>query len=384
MGRGSVAVLDVRSAEVTVAVGERGVNRTIVFNASHTESYGGYFHRFFDEDKLAEAIYACISSVERITSRRIRKLYVGVPGEFVTAVPRDRNAGFPKRRKIRAGDLDALFEGGARVLEGSRLIRGTSMIYVTADNRRVVDPIGLTSTSLYGLLSYYYCREDFAAAMEKIFAKMKIELLYLPADLAMATYLIPAETRDECAILLDCGEASSSVSVVLGGGTLAQIAHPVGRAQLAARVMQTFGIGDYSDALRLLTRANLFAKGAGTREFPLSDGPREIDFRLLAEVVKDGLDEICEPFAAFLEDCTGRDLEFRPVYVTGEGLFGIRGALEHMSKRFSRVTEMIAPDLPYYNTPAMSSRIALVDMAYEDHNERKFSKRFFNTSGGSI
>ena len=100
--------------------------------------------------------------------------------------------------------------------------------------------------------------------------------------------------------------------------------------------------------------------------------------------MKDGLDEICEPFAAFLEDCTGRDLEFRPVYVTGEGLFGIRGALEHMSKRFSRVTEMIAPDLPYYNTPAMSSRIALVDMAYEDHNERKFSKRFFNTSGGSI
>ncbi|MBO5045597.1 MAG: hypothetical protein J6C93_01845 [Clostridia bacterium] len=42
MGRASVAVLDIRSSEVTVLVGERGVNHTFIFKASRTEGYDGY------------------------------------------------------------------------------------------------------------------------------------------------------------------------------------------------------------------------------------------------------------------------------------------------------------------------------------------------------
>ena len=37
MGRKSVAVLDVRSSEITAIIGERGVNNTFVVGASHTE-----------------------------------------------------------------------------------------------------------------------------------------------------------------------------------------------------------------------------------------------------------------------------------------------------------------------------------------------------------
>ena len=42
MGRKSVAVLDVRSSEISIVVGERGVNNTFVFKASKTEPYDGY------------------------------------------------------------------------------------------------------------------------------------------------------------------------------------------------------------------------------------------------------------------------------------------------------------------------------------------------------
>ena len=70
------------------------------------------------------------------------------------------------------------------------------------------------------------------------------------------------------------------------------------------------------------------------------------------------------------------------LYVTGEGLADIRGALEHVSKRVSRVCEMLAPDLPYYNKPAMSSRIALTDLAYEDHRKGGFFNKLLNIFGG--
>lgn len=85
---------------------------------------------------------------------------------------------------------------------------------------------------------------------------------------------------------------------------------------------------------------------------------------------------------SFLDECSGKELDFKPLYVTGEGLADIRGALEHISKRVSRVCEQLAPDLPYYNKPAMSSRIALVDLAYEDNLKQSFFYKFAKKFGG--
>ena len=98
--------------------------------------------------------------------------------------------------------------------------------------------------------------------------------------------------------------------------------------------------------------------------------------------MKEGLDELCEGVSGFLEGCSGKELDFKPLYVTGEGLTEIRGALEHVSKRIDRVCEQLAPDLPYYNKPSMSSRIALLEMAAEDKQREGFLYRFINGIGG--
>lgn len=382
MSRNSVAVLDIRSSEVTVLVGERGVNNTFVFHASRTEQYDGYDNgAFYDPEGLAEAVKTCVLSVEKTIDARLKKLYVGVPGEFLLVEPKEQSAGFSKRRRITSKETEALFEGGKADVPDHRLIRATSMLYITQDNRRAVDPVGLTSASLTGLLSYFYCTEYFARTMENVFKGMKISLVYLPALLAMASYLIPAETRDEYALFLDCGYLSSTISIVLGGGILAEETHWVGRIRVIVRLMETFGL-EYEAASVLLQRANLFVKDAGKFEFIWKDTVYEIDARLLSETVKEGLDEICEALSGFVEECSGRELDFKPIYVTGEGLSGIRGALEHISKRLNRVTYPVSPDLPYYNKPSMSSRIALVDMACEDNRKRGFLRRLFNTFGG--
>ena len=101
MGRKSVAVLDVRSSEVAVFLGERGVNNTFVFKASKTESYDGYENgKFYSEENLSSAIFRALSAVEQICGERIRTLFVGVPGEFTEVVPKEQEIGFPKKKKI--------------------------------------------------------------------------------------------------------------------------------------------------------------------------------------------------------------------------------------------------------------------------------------------
>ncbi len=384
MSRKSVAVLDVRSSEVSVVVGERGVNNTFVFKGSKTEPYDGYEDgAFYDVPKLKDAIVRALTAVEKATSERIRTLYIGVPGEFSTVLPKEVETGFSKKRKIGDREIGEVFAKGKMELPGFRLIRATSMIYVTADNRRVVDPVGLSSTSLDGVVSYFYCSEYFAETMERIFRDMRIALKFLPTSLAMAAYLIPGETRDEYALFLDAGFLSSTISVVLGGGVLAQRTYWVGKAQIAVLIMKRFSL-PYEAACALLSKANLFAKGGGESmmEFSFRGTTYEIDTNLLGETVKEGLDRLCEAIGGFLEECSGRELDYKPLYISGEGLYEIRGALEHVSKRIDRVTEMLYPDLPYYNRPTMSSRIALIDMAYEDNRKGGVFSHLFNTFGG--
>ncbi len=384
MKRKSVAVLDVRSSDVTIVVGERGVNRTFVFKASRTEPYDGYDDEgfFYDEKKYGEAIVRAISAVEQVCGERIRTLYVGVPGAFLEVLPKQHEISFPSARKIGQRELDMLFEGGKEEKEGYRFIRGSSMVYVTSDNRRVVDPTGLSSDKLSGLLSYFYCTEYFAQTTESVLSSFGLNLRFLPSALAQANYLIPSETRDEYALFLDVGHLSTTVSVLLGNGVLATRSVWVGRGQLALRLMNVFSI-PYEAALSLLSRTSLYRKApVQTMEFTWQGETYEISIAELSEQVRRGLDELCEPVGNFLEECFGKELEYKPLYVTGDGLMGIRGALEHMSKRLDRICEEVAPDLPYYNQPSASSRIALVDMAQEDSKKHGFLYRLLNGFGG--
>ena len=75
-------------------------------------------------------------------------------------------------------------------------------------------------------------------------------------------------------------------------------------------------------------------------------------------------------------------LAVNPISITGEGIGGIGGASEHVANRLNRLTEIIAPDLPYYDKPAFSSRIALLSTALSDKGKRRWINKFFKIFGG--
>ncbi len=294
MKRRSVAVLDVRSSEVTILLGERGVNHTFVFKASKTEPYDGYEDgAFYDTANLKEAILRALSSVEQTCGERVNRIYVGVPGEFTEVVPKEQDIGFPSARRIGPKELNMLFESGREEREGARFMRAASMIYVTADNRRVVNPAGLVTTGLSAALTYFYCKDYFAEVIGDIFAGCGVtDVRYIPAEYAEAIYLIPSETRDEYALFLDAGNLSSTVCVVLGNGILAQRTFWAGKGQIAVRLMQRFGL-PYDAALALLSKANLFRRSESPdTEFNFRNHSYEIDSDALIEEIKCGLEDI--------------------------------------------------------------------------------------------
>ncbi len=392
MAHKSVAVLDIRSSEVSVFVGERGVNRTFVFKASRTENYDGYEKgAFYDVNQLAEAVLHAVEAVEKVCGERLKSIYVGVPGEFTRLIAKEQDIGFPKKRKITAKDIELLFNKGKEAVEGYRFIRASSMIYVTKDNQRVVDPVGISTSGLTGCVSYFYCSDYFYSTIEAIFKDLKISVKYLPTQFAMASYLVPSETRDECAIFLDAGFLSSTVCIAFGNGLLAQKTLWAGKGQVACAVMEKFSTPggpkfSYEVALALLHRVNLLSKPEPNETEPVEFLYRGESYEylpsLLSEAVEEGLDAICEGVQSFLESFHESELGSKPLFVSGEGLADIRGALEHIAKRLNRIPEEVVPDLPYYNKPAMSSRVALLNMACEDNRKGGFFNRLFGGFGG--
>ena len=109
MGRRSAAVLDVRSADVTVVVGQRGVNNTFVIQGMYTQPYKGYADaEFFDTQDLQEAVFAALDEASAEAGVRIRELYVGVPGEFLSVRTQRCFMRFENKRTIVRADVQAL------------------------------------------------------------------------------------------------------------------------------------------------------------------------------------------------------------------------------------------------------------------------------------
>lgn len=152
MSRNSAAVLDVRSSEVTAAVGARGVNNTFVLQGGHTQPYKGYEQaEFFDLKDFQSAVCTALDMASRAAGVRIRELYVGVPGEFIRIRTQRCVMNFENKRKVTAKDVKALRESSLKDEGAYACIYKAAAYYAVSDRRRTADPVGMFSDSLEGL-----------------------------------------------------------------------------------------------------------------------------------------------------------------------------------------------------------------------------------------
>ena len=384
----SVAVLDVRSSAVTALVGERGVNNTFVFRGVHTEKYDGFADaEFFDLQGLQRAVFACLGAVEHACGSRIRDIYVGVPGEFVKVVTKRCFMSFQSKRRITPYDIGALFDNGLTEREnGFSLIRRSAVCYYTSDKRRTIDPVGMISDSLEGYLSYFFADDRFLDIFRNMLSEYGVRKSeFLPVSLAEALYLIPSEARDEYAILLDVDEMSMTFSVVCGNGITYQSACSAGGGHVTAQLYRD-GETDipFDIAEAMIGKINLSSRDEGDSVVEYVDKMRSftLSMRFLKDRVKEGLDLLCEVINKCLELCGDRNIDYKPILLTGGGITGIRGAREHLSGRLNKVVEIIAPNLPYYNKAAQSSLLSLLNMALQTKRENNFFYKLFHGIGG--
>lgn len=383
----SVAILDIRSKEVTFLLGSKGVNGTFVFNGNHTEAYEGYsVEGFIDEDSFRRAVLAAITSVRQTYEGVIDELYVGLPSCFISVQTKGHTISFPSKRKVSSQDVDALFESGLNdLMQVGRCIRKSGMYFTLGDNRRCFqakDLYGVPTTMLKGALCYYFVSEPFYQGMKKLLSSLGFEnVQFIPSTLAQATYLLPQKRREGYAFLLDVGFLTTSISVIYGNGIVHEEAFNCGVGTILVSLMEEFKV-DYSQAEEILAAANIsggfFPKDM---QFALESGERQFSVQEINDVIKVGLDVTCERvdkfFARYYKDKNAAGLMVNPISVTGEGVNEIKGLAEHVSKRLNRLTEIVYPELPFFGKPSFSSRIGLLNAALTDKEKVGWISRLF-------
>lgn len=365
-----VAVLDIRSSEMTAVVGERGVNNTFIIKSKYTGAYDGFAEgEFLDADNFVSVVAQLVRQTLSATTG-IKTFYVGVPGEFLKLVNSENVLTFHSSKKVGNGDLQNLSKHAAPAQEDKwRTIRHSCLYYVLSDKRKVIDPLGAVTDSIQGKFCFYKCKNSFVDCLMEAFRQFKqiANINLIPSNYAQAMYLIEPEKRDECAVLFDLGYISSTYSVVCGNGLLYSESFSVGIGHIAFYLMSELDI-PYEVAVNFLTTVNLNSKkGSKIMEECIYDGKTySFSSSTLCEKIREGLDGICETVEECRNNFPGKNIEGKPLLITGDGVRMIRGTVDHMSSRLVKNVEIVVPKVPYYDKPQFSSLFSLLDTALKD------------------
>lgn len=390
----SVAVLDIRSDGISFMLGARGVNNTFVFKDVKSEKFVGFSAEtvgILEKDSFQNAVTNAIHTVCKNYEGNIREVYVGVPSWAVSVLTLGHTNSYPTKRKISAQDVDALYESGLnKLMSQGKCIRRSNMYFTLGDNRKYfsqTDLYGISTTMLFGGLCYYFTSEDFFQTLEGLLKPLGfIDVYYIPSTLAQANYLFPEKKREGYAFLLDIGKHTSSVSVVYGHGIVHEATFTVGVEKVLQSLESRFEI-DRAMAREMLLDANI-SGGAVAPDLTWQALQEDKAYSVaeINEEIKRAVDELCEKvdefFNEYYKERASVAFPVIPIAVTGDGVGQIKGLCEHISRRLGMLTEVTAPDLPYYDKPQFSSVISLLDMALSDKKQQSWIYKIFNIIGG--
>ena len=389
----SVAILDIRSGEVSFSMGAKGVNGTFVFSDTQTKSYEGFcVEGFLDEHSFRRAVVSVITSVRQHYAGVIDEVYVGVPSAFVQVLTKGHTILFPHKRKITAQDVEALYESGlSDLMANGYCIRHSAMYLSLGDNRKYFSAdelYGVSTNLLKGALCYYFVSAEFFELISGLLEDLSFaSIKFVPSSLAQSVYLISEEKREGYAFLLDVGFLTTTISVIYGKGIVHEETFNCGVGTILVALMENLGV-DYPVAEEILASANISGgsvpKGMVWYNETNND---QILVEQINDIIKCSLDVLCENVESFFarryRDKASTILMINPISITGEGISCIKGAAEHVAKRLNRLTEIVAPDLPYYDKPAFSSRIGLLNEATSGQQKKRgLFHRIFNGFGG--
>ena len=382
MLKNCVAVLDIGSSEVSLIVGQRGVNGTLNVRYIARNKYNGFAEcRFFDEKNLEEAVLSCLKTVCEALKTPVDEVYVGVPGAFVRLENRKFKLVFDRKKRITDRDVEDLFSSGREHVDiyGFEIISETDIYFALDDNRKVFHPEGEDSSLLGGYLNYTLCSVYFTKIIRVILdkAKVKIEKFIFDA-LAESLFLIDEKSRENPSLIIDCGYITTTAAITLGNGIVAKHSEDFGGGIIAYWIVKSFDIDpETADKLQRKLNLSLTKQAEQTYKIENMNGYDEYSVEEVNAAATEAIDEFIENLEAFVIENSSKLRSGLGVYITGGGLSYIRGIREYFSTKLGVPVEILKPEIPSYSKPEEASELSELNYALDEQEKENKKRGFF-------
>ena len=377
-----IAVLDVNSRLISAIVGSKRAQSVFGIKSLVEKQHQGYENgEWFDKDDTVDIAKSVLLDAMKSAESRTKKLFIGVPAEFVTVVTKEVGIRLDRQRRVIDDDIDYLLKKGDDFDTDKYLTINTSAIYysVNGDEKIYSDVRDMEATGVDACVSYMLCERSFVKTFDEVASSLGFtDVRYVATCWAECMSLLEKEQRDSVYMLIDIGYLSSSVCIAKGEGILEMKSFSMGGAHICADIYEALDVPfDMAEEAKRLVDINL---NYNDEAVLVGDGENVVYAADACEIAKNRLDVFADVISDIFKEIEEDAPSYVPVYLTGEGVASMRGAKKYLSEQLGKNIEVVTPKLPGFVKPDDCSKASLLIMAdnLSKFNFGEFIKKIFN------
>lgn len=377
-----IAVLNITSRQASAIVGSKRAQSVFGIKSIVEKQHQGYENgEWFDQEETADIAKAVLLDAMKSAGSRTKRLFIGVPSEFVTVVAKEVSIRLDRERRVVDADIAYLLKKGDNFDSDKFVTINTSAIYFSIDESDKIysDVRDMYASTVEGCVSYMLCEKKFVDMFDKIASSLGFtDVRYVAGCWAECMGLLEKEQRDSVYMLIDIGYLSSAISIAKGEGILDMKSFSMGGAHICADIFEALEVPfEMAEEAKRLVDLNL---NYSDEAVLVSDGENAVYAADACEIAKNRLDVFAEIIGDVLKELEEDTPSYMQIYLTGEGVAPMRGAKKYLSEQLGKNIEIITPKLPGFVKPDDSSKASLLLMA--DNLSRfdfgVFVKKIFN------
>lgn len=377
-----IAVLDVNSRLISAIVGSKRAQSVFGIKSLVEKQHQGYENgEWFDQNDTVDIAKSVLLDAMKSADSRTKKLFIGVPAEFVTVVTKEVGIRLDRQRRVIDDDIDYLLKKGDDFDTDKYLTINTSAIYYSVDDDEKIfsDVRDMEATKVDACVSYMLCEKSFVKMFDEVAASLGFtDVRYVATCWAECMTLLEKEQRDSVYMLIDIGYLSSSVCIAKGEGILEMKSFSMGGAHICADIYEALEVPfDMAEEAKRLVDINL---NYNDEAVLVGDGENVVYATDACEIAKNRLDVFADVISDIFKEIEEDAPSYMPVYLTGEGVASMRGAKKYLSEQLGKNIEIVTPKLPGFVKPDDCSKASLLVMAdnLSKFNFGAFIKKIFN------
>ncbi len=360
-----IAILDVTSKSVVSLIGAKSAPGLFSVKADVEENYSGFGGgNWFDKDDLMQAVSYVLKTAKRQSKTHARTLHISVPSEFLSVQTVDVQISLDRSRRIVDEDIKFLIAKGDTFSSQDYVSISEIPMYFQVDDSDLLfaDVRNKRAKVVKSRISYVLCDREYV----DIFESLAIDAGYkrtkfVSSTWSMALGLLESEQRDDGFMLINTDYLTTSVMLGSGDGIIDLKSFSLGGGHIAGDIYSSLEIPfDIAEYAKDVVDLNLEYSADSVL---YSKGELSVLAKQVAEIVRCDVETIAETVLKIKKNYEF-DLPYTmPIYITGESVACVRGAVKVFSEIFDRKVEVVSPNMPNYSENKHSSKIALLKVA---------------------